>query len=174
MSPFGRLARLGRCSVDERRVKPKPIQLAAGSRRCGGRLPIVPQFRVSEAARLLGVSDDSLRRWADLGRVEVSHDDAGRLVVDGAELARVALEIVPAESPLPLPRESARNHFPGIVTDVRRDGVMAQVEIQAGPHRVVSLMSREAADELGLEVGVAAIASVKATAVVVDVPGGRA
>jgi molybdopterin-binding protein len=134
----------------------------------------VPQFRVSEAARLLGVSDDSLRRWADLGRVEVFHDDAGRLVVDGAELARVALEIVPAESPLPLPRESARNHFPGIVTDVRRDGVMAQVEIQAGPHRVVSLMSREAADELGLEVGVAAIASVKATAVVVDVPGGRA
>jgi molybdopterin-binding protein len=122
----------------------------------------------------LGVSDDSLRRWADLGRVEVSHDDAGRLVVDGAELARVALEIVPAESPLPVPRESARNHFPGIVTDVRRDGVMAQVEIQAGPHRVVSLMSREAADELGLEVGVAAIASVKATAVVVDVPGGRA
>jgi molybdopterin-binding protein len=134
----------------------------------------VPQFRVSEAARLLGVSDDSLRRWADLGRVEISHDGAGRFVVDGAELARVALEIVPAESPLPLPRESARNHFPGIVTDVRRDGVMAQVEIQAGPHRVVSLMSREAADELGLEVGVAAIASVKATAVVVDVPGGRA
>ncbi|HXU96745.1 MAG TPA: TOBE domain-containing protein [Jiangellaceae bacterium] len=134
----------------------------------------MPQFRVSEAARLLGVSDDSLRRWADLGRVEVSHDAAGRLVVDGAELARVALEIVPAESPLPLPRESARNHFPGIVTDVRRDGVMAQVEIQAGPHRVVSLMSREAADELGLEVGVAAIASVKATAVVVDVPGVRA
>lgn len=151
-----------------------PTWLSAVCRRCGDILPIVPQFRVSEAARLLGVSDDSLRRWADLGRVEVSHDDAGRLVVDGAELARVALEIVPAESPLPLPRESARNHFPGIVTDVRRDGVMAQVEIQAGPHRVVSLMSREAADELGLEVGVAAIASVKATAVVVDVPGGRA
>jgi molybdopterin-binding protein len=106
--------------------------------------------------------------------VEVAHDDAGRLVVDGAALARVALEIVPAESPLPLPRESARNHFPGIVTDVRRDGVMAQVDFQAGPLRVVSLMSREAADELGLEVGVAAIASVKATAVVVDVPGVRA
>lgn len=137
-------------------------------------LQIMPQIRISEAARLLGVSDDSLRRWAEAGRVELSHDDAGRLVVDGAELARVAREIVPAESALPLPRESARNHFPGVVTDVRRDGVMAQVEIQAGPHRVVSLMSREAADELGLEVGVVAIASVKATNVVVDIPGGTA
>ena len=120
---------------------------------------------------MLGVSDDSLRRWADAGRVTLTQDDVGRLVIEGAELARVAREIVPAESPLPLPRESARNHFPGVVTDVRRDGIMAQVEIQAGPHRVVSLMSREAADELGLEVGVVAIASVKATAVVVDVPG---
>jgi molybdopterin-binding protein len=133
----------------------------------------MPQFRISDAARLLGVSDDSVRRWADAGRVELRHDDAGRLVIDGAELARVAREIVPAESALPLPRESARNHFPGVVTDVRRDGVMAQVEIQAGPHRVVSLMSREAADELGLDVGVVAIASVKATHVVVDLPGGK-
>ena len=132
----------------------------------------MPHYRIADAARLLGVSDDSLRRWADAGKVELSQDDVGRLVIDGAELARVAREIVPAESPLPLPRESARNHFPGVVTDVRRDGVMAQVEIQAGPHRVVSLMSREAADELGLVVGVVAIASVKATVVVVDVPGG--
>ena len=131
----------------------------------------MPHHRISEAARLLGVSDDSLRRWADAGRITLTQDDVGRLVIEGAELARVAREIVPAESPLPLPRESARNHFPGVVTDVRRDGIMAQVEIQAGPHRVVSLMSREAADELGLEVGVVAIASVKATAVVVDVPG---
>ena len=131
----------------------------------------MPQFRISDAARLLGVSDDSVRRWGDAGRVELRRDDAGRLVVDGTELARIACEIVPADAALPLPRESARNHFPGIVTGVRRDGVMAQVEIQAGPHRVVSLMSREAADELGLDVGVAAIASVKATAVVVDVPG---
>jgi molybdopterin-binding protein len=134
----------------------------------------VPHYRISDAARLLGVSDDSLRRWAEVGRIEVSHDDTGRLVVDGVELARVAREIVPAESALPVPRESARNHFPGVVTDVRKDGVMAQVEIQAGPHRVVSLMSREAADELGLDVGVVAIASIKATNVVVDVPGGMA
>jgi molybdopterin-binding protein len=134
----------------------------------------VPHYRISDAARLLGVSDDSLRRWAEAGRIGVSHDDTGRMVVDGVELARVAREIVPAESALPVPRESARNHFPGVVTDVRKDGVMAQVEIQAGPHRVVSLMSREAADELGLDVGVVAIASIKATNVVVDVPGGMA
>ena len=134
----------------------------------------MPHHRISDAARLLGVSDDSLRRWAEAGRVEVSRDDAGRLVVDGVELARIARDIVPAEAALPAPKESARNHFPGIITDVRKDGVMAQVEIQAGPHRVVSLMSREAADELALEVGVVAIASVKATNVVVDLPGGTA
>jgi molybdopterin-binding protein len=131
----------------------------------------VPQFRISEAARLLGTSDDSLRRWVDAGKVTAERDGAGRLVVDGAELARVARELVKTAEVLPTPRESARNHFPGIVTGVRKDDVMAQVEIQAGPHRVVSLMSREAADELGLEVGVAAVASVKATNVVVDLPG---
>ncbi|NED95283.1 excisionase family DNA-binding protein [Phytoactinopolyspora alkaliphila] len=133
----------------------------------------MPHFRISEAARLLGVSDDSVRRWADNGRLRLVQDDTGRMAVDGAELARVAKELVPAESALPAPRESARNHFPGLVTAVHKDGIMAQVEIQAGPHRVVSLMSREAAEELGLEVGVAAIASIKATNVVVDLPRGR-
>ncbi|HEX6194341.1 MAG TPA: TOBE domain-containing protein [Jiangellaceae bacterium] len=130
------------------------------------------RFRISEAARFLGVSDDSVRRWAEAGRLELSTDAAGRFVVEGAELARLVKEIVPADPSLPLPAESARNHFPGLVTEVRKDGVMAQVEIQAGPHRVVSLMSREAADELGLEPGVAAVASVKATNVVVDLPAG--
>lgn len=132
----------------------------------------MPHFRIAEAARLLGMSDDSLRRWAEAGRVSLEQDDAGRKVVDGVELARVAREIVPAEQALPAPRGSARNHFPGIVIAVRKDDVMAQVEIQAGPHRVVSLLSREAVDELGLAVGVAAIASVKATNVVVDLPPG--
>jgi molybdopterin-binding protein len=131
----------------------------------------VPQFRISEAARLLGTSDDSLRRWVEAGKVAAERDSAGRLVVDGVELARVARELVKTAEVLPTPRESARNHFPGIITAVRKDGVMAQVELQAGPHRVVSLMSREAADDLGLEVGVAAVASVKATNVVVDLPG---
>jgi molybdopterin-binding protein len=131
----------------------------------------VPHFRIADAARLVGVSDDSLRRWAEAGKVTLGRDDAGRLVVDGVELARLARDLEPDEAALPAPRQSARNHFPGIVTRVLRDGVMAQVEIQAGPHRVVSLMSREAADDLGLEVGVPAIASVKATTVVVDLPG---
>jgi molybdopterin-binding protein len=134
----------------------------------------VPRFRISVAAGLVGVSEDSVRRWAENGRLTLSQDDAGRMAVDGAELARVAKELMPAESALPAPRESARNHFPGLVTAVRKDGIMAQVEIQAGPHRVVSLMSREAAEELGLDVGVAAIASVKATNVIVDLPRGRA
>lgn len=130
----------------------------------------MPQVRVSEAARLLGVSDDSLRRWAEAGKVTFTVDASGRRVLEGTELARIAREIVPSEPAVAVPRESARNHFPGVVTAVTRDGVMAQVEIQSGPHRVVSLMSREAADELGLEVGVVAVASVKATTVVVDLP----
>lgn len=132
----------------------------------------MPQIRISEAARLLGVSDDSLRRWIDTGRVRAS-GGSGPKTIDGVELARLAQEVGPDGAAIPVPRESARNHFPGVVVGVRKDGVMAQVEIQAGPHRVVSLMSREAADELELEVGVVAIASVKATNVVVDLPGGR-
>lgn len=137
------------------------------------RLAGMPLFRLSEAARILGTSDDSVRRWAEKGHLAVDRDESGRLVVDGAELARMARELVPDESVWPAPYESARNHFPGIVTSVRKDGLMAQVEIQAGPHRVVSLMSREAAEELDLQVGSAAIASVKATNVVVDLPGDR-
>ncbi len=134
---------------------------------------IVPHYRIADAARLLGVSDDTLRRWADAGRLDLERDDQARLVVDGAELARVARELLPVEnSHAARSRQSARNHFPGIVTNVTRDAVMAQVEIQAGPHRVVSLMSREAADELSLEVGVAAVATVKATVVTVELPEG--
>lgn len=129
-------------------------------------------FRISDAARLLGVSDDTLRRWIDGGRLAAS-DEAGRRVVDGAELARFARER--ADSAVSLPtgpilQESARNRFTGVVTRVVKDTVMAQVEIAAGPHRVVSLMSAEAATELGLEPGVLAVASVKSTNVVVEVP----
>ncbi len=129
-------------------------------------------YRIREAADLLGVSDDSLRRWADSGRVATTVDPAGRRVIDGAELARFAEQNA---GPVPevgtIARESARNRFVGLVTKVVRDKVMAQVEMQCGPYRVVSLMSREAADELGLEPGVTAIASVKSTNVVVEVPG---
>jgi molybdopterin-binding protein len=130
-------------------------------------------FKISEAAALLGVSSDTLRRWADAGRVPTIQDDSGRQAIVGTELARLAEEMAAAaDRPVPRPvvSESARNRFLGLVTKVTRDTVMAQVEIQAGPHRIVSLMSREAADELGLEPGVLAVAAVKSTNVVIEVP----
>jgi molybdopterin-binding protein len=126
----------------------------------------VPQLRIGEAAALLGVSDDTVRRWGEQGRLRLTKAPSGRSVVDGAELARVALELADTTPPGAGTR-SARNSLRGIVTKVTRDTVMAQVELQAGPHRIVSLMSREAADELALEVGVVAYASIKATNVVV-------
>jgi molybdopterin-binding protein len=129
-------------------------------------------YRFREAADLLGVSDDTVRRWADGGRLPTVQDSAGRRVVDGAVLARFAEQnAAPVPDTAPVHRESARNRFVGLVTRVVRDTVMAQVELQCGPYRVVSLMSREAADELQLEPGVTAIASVKSTNVVVEVPG---
>jgi molybdopterin-binding protein len=129
------------------------------------------QYRVSEAAELLGVSPDTVRRWTDSGRLAVSKGAGGRRLIEGADLARFAQDLAHVPSPPPIHSESARNRFTGIVTKVHKDGVMAQVEILAGPHRVVSLMSREAADELGLAPGVLAVASVKATNVVVEVTG---
>jgi molybdopterin-binding protein len=129
-------------------------------------------YRVREAAELLGVSDDTLRRWIDSGRVETM-GQAGPLRIEGAELARAATALAdatPRPVTPPIVGESARNRFDGVVTRVVRDTVMAQVEIQAGPHRVVSLMSRESADELGLEPGVRAVAAVKSTNVVVELP----
>ena len=130
---------------------------------------IVNHLRLSEAARLLGVSDDTVRRWAESGRLPSSTDASGRRVVAGPDLA--AFAAAHAESPTPgtTGRASARNRMVGIVTKVVRDTVMAQVEMQCGPHRVVSLMSREAADDLGLEPGVVAVASIKSTNVVVEV-----
>lgn len=127
-------------------------------------------YRIREAAALLGVSDDSLRRWADGGRVATGTDATGRRVIDGVDLARFAEQNAgPVPEVGPISRESARNRFVGLVTRVVRDGVMAQVEMQCGPYRVVSLMSREAADDLGLEPGVTATASVKSTNVVVEI-----
>jgi molybdopterin-binding protein len=129
-------------------------------------------FRIKEAADLLGVSDDTLRRWIAAGRIPVT-TSGGRQAIDGAELINFAEQLAAtAERPTtgPVLGESARNRFVGLVINVVKDKVMAQVEIQAGPHRIVSLMSREAADELGLERGALAIASVKATNVVVEIP----
>ncbi|MCQ3806314.1 MAG: TOBE domain-containing protein [Acidimicrobiaceae bacterium] len=125
------------------------------------------RFRIGEAAQLLGVSVDTVRRWADQGRLKTQRTPGGQREIAGPELARLALEL--AEAPHDETRSvSARNRFPGLVTRVVRDTVMAQVEIQAGPHRVVSLISAEAADDLGLEPGVRAVASIKSTAVVIE------
>ena len=125
-------------------------------------------FRISEAANLLGVSDDTVRRWAHDGVLTVSLDSSGRQVVDGAELAAHAKTLHAETSDIGGVRRSARNRFVGLVTDVRIDGVMAQVELQCGPHRVVSLMSAEAARELKLEVGSKSAAVVKATMVILE------
>lgn len=130
-------------------------------------------MRISEAATILGVSDDTLRRWVEAGRLPATTDDSGRQVVDGADVARLMREASPAAAveAAPIIGRSARNRFAGVVTRVVKDTVMAQVEIQAGPHRFVSLLSAEAVDELGLEPGSLAIATVKATNVGVEVPG---
>jgi molybdopterin-binding protein len=125
---------------------------------------------MGEAAELLGVSVDTLRRWADSGRLETTRTAGGQRLVEGAALARLARELGGTRELEPIGAESARNRFPGIVTRVVKDGVMAQVEMQTGPFRCVSLMSREAADELRLAPGTMAVAAVKATNVVVEVP----
>ena len=130
----------------------------------------MPHYRISEAAGLLGVSDDTVRRWAEDGLLEVGVDAAGRKVVDGADLARRAQEHAARPVATGDPGSSARNRFTGLVTRVVRDGVMAQVDLQCGPFRMVSLMSAEAAGDLGLEPGSLATAVVKATTVIVEAP----
>jgi molybdopterin-binding protein len=124
------------------------------------------------AAEVLGVSVDTVRRWADSGRLRTARSAGGQRLVDGADLARLATEVAAdGEDPERRPGSalSARNRLRGIVTRVTTDTVMAQVELQVGRHRMVSLMSREAADELGLAPGVLAVAMVKSTNVVVEV-----
>ncbi|WP_024287540.1 molybdopterin-binding protein [Cellulomonas sp. KRMCY2] len=126
-------------------------------------------YRIREAADLLGVSTDTVRRWSEAGRLSTTHDESGRQVVDGQELAAFAQGLARHEqADRGSGDHSVRNRFTGLVTRVVRDTVMAQVEIQAGPHRIVSLISREAADELGLEPGVLAVAAVKSTSVAVE------
>lgn len=125
-------------------------------------------YRIGEAAALMGVSADTLRRWVDGGRLRAERDEQGRRIIEGPELASFAREFNRME------RErtgsSARNRFSGIVTEVILGDVSAQVEIQAGPFRVVSMISRESAEELKLEPGVPAVAVVKSTNVVVERP----
>jgi len=127
----------------------------------------MPHLRISEAAALVGVSDDTLRRWIKSVDVATSKDEGGRTVIDGKDLASYAARIAaPAEDSNVL--RSARNHFVGIVTAVKTDAVMAQVDMQCGPFRVVSLMSSEAVRDLGLEVGSVATAVIKATTVIIE------
>jgi molybdopterin-binding protein len=129
-------------------------------------------MRIREAAAYLGVSDDTVRRWIDNGVLQAASDDSGRKVVDGYEVAQVARSHA---TPPPLPgglASSARNRFVGLVTDIRTDAVMAQVELQCGPFRVVSLMSSEAVRDLGLELGSVAVAAIKSTNVVIETAGG--
>ena len=129
------------------------------------------EFRIGEAAQLLGVSADTVRRLADEGGLETRRTTGGHRVVDGLSLARHIAEQTGLPEIGAVVAQSARNRFTGIVTRVVEDTVAAQVEIQAGPHRLVSLMTAEAVDDLGLEPGMLAVAAVKATNVVVEVPG---
>jgi molybdopterin-binding protein len=129
----------------------------------------VSSYRIAEVAELLGVSDDTVRRWIEAGRL-TSDTESGRAVVPADSVARLAADLAdhPDRERSRASSVSARNRLPGIVTRVVKDTVMAQVEMICGPYRLVSLMSSEAADELGLEPGVRAIASVKSTNVVVE------
>ena len=133
----------------------------------------MPQFRISDAARLLGVSDDTVRRWVDAGALPVHPDASNRKVIDGAALAAFARDHAQSAPDPSDVQRSARNRLVGLVTSVVSDKVMSQVEMQCGPHRVVSLMSTEAVGDLGLEPGVLAVAIIKSTNVVVETPGGN-
>lgn len=128
------------------------------------------EFRIGQAAEVLGVSPDTVRRLADAGDLETRRTEGGQRIVDGVSLARFIERHTDLPEAAAIVGQSARNRFPGIITGVVKDAVAAKVEIQAGPHRVVSLMTSEAVDELGLEPGMLAIAAVKATQVVVEVP----
>jgi len=127
------------------------------------------RLRIGQVAELLRVSPDTVRRLVDGGELKTVRSAGGQRLIDSAAVARYMASQPRAEVP-PVARESARNRFPGIVTRVIKDTVMAQVEMQSGPHRIVSLISRDSADALGLKPGVMAIASVKSTNVVIELP----
>jgi molybdopterin-binding protein len=126
-------------------------------------------LRIGQAADLLRVSPDTVRRLVDAGHIKTARSAGGQRQIDGVALARYMASL-PRPDPPAAVSESARNRFTGIITRVIKDGVAAQVEIQAGPHRIVSLITRESADELGLKPGLIAVASVKATNVVIELP----
>jgi molybdopterin-binding protein len=137
-------------------------------------MTLMAKYTVAEAALILRVSPDTVRRLVDSGRLGTRPSSGrGRRLIDGEELARFAESQASSPAVAAVASESTRNRFTGIVTRVTRDKVMAQVEVQAGPHRIVSLISREAADDLGLAPGVAVVAAVKATNVIVELPSAK-
>lgn len=133
----------------------------------------MPHMRIRNAASYLGVSDDTVRRWVDRGLLNATSDGSGRKVVDGYEVAQVARQHATLPGPPEGVMSSARNRFVGLVTDIQVDHVMAQVELQCGPFRVVSLMSSEAVRDLGLELGSVAVAVIKSTTVIVETAQGE-
>jgi molybdopterin-binding protein len=131
------------------------------------------RIRVGQAAEMLGVSIETLRRWETDGRLRMERSDGGQRLIEIDEVARLLEERRRASTDRPIVAQSARNRFPGIVSRVERDGVAAVVEVIAGPHRMVSLMTAEAVDELGLKVGDEAVCVVKSTNVIVEIPSSR-
>lgn len=129
-----------------------------------------PGYRIGSAAKVLGVSVDTVRRWADSGRIRSRRSAGGQRVIPESEVARLAALRRPARAEQTIRAQSARNRFPGVVTRLVTDRVAAQVEVQAGPHRLVALITREAVEELGLEPGTEVVAVVKATSVMVELP----
>jgi molybdopterin-binding protein len=131
----------------------------------------VTTYGTSQIAELLGVSPDTVRRWCDEGRLTTARPKgSGQRTVEGKDLARYLSEQSKAYEPDSVMSQSARNRFTGIVTRVERDGLVAIVEVHAPPHRLISMMTREAADELNLQPGDLATAAVKSTNVVIELP----
>lgn len=135
--------------------------------------PVSTRIRVGQAAEMLGVSVETLRRWETEGRLVMERSEGGQRVVEVSEITRLLDERRRLATDRPIVAQSARNRFAGIVTRIERDTVAAVVEVIAGPHRLVSLMTAEAVDELGLEVGREAVCVVKATNVIVEIPSPR-
>ena len=131
------------------------------------------RIRIGQAAEMLGVTVETVRRWEAEGRLRLERSSGGQRLVPIGEVTRLLAERRRAGMERPIVAGSARNRFPGIVTRIQRDAVVAVVEIVAGPHRIVSLMTAEAVDEMGLQVGDEAIGVVKATNVIVEVPSSR-
>jgi len=132
--------------------------------------PQATWLRVGQAAEMLGVSVETLRRWEAEGRIRMERSDGNQRVLEVGEVTRLLAEKRRSAGTRPIVAQSARNRFPGIVTRIEKDRVAAVVEVMAGPHRLVSLMTAEAVDDLGLEVGMEAVCVVKATNVIVEIP----